>query len=96
MISIDKENDVNFSNRVPSTKSFGDNSKVSKPRFASMLQNVRQEIQSETDNLVAIDAQADEVAGIVQEWIQENQDFEKAKELQEVCFYPLTTTMTVM
>jgi hypothetical protein len=76
MSCVDKENDFNTANRLQSSaKAMG------KPRFGSMLAEVRKEIQVENDNLMAIDCQADEVAGIVKEWVQENNDMHMAAEL---------------
>lgn len=52
-------------------------------RFGSLLKNASKQIQEENDNNVAIDAQADEIIGVMKEWMQENDDIAQAKELAE-------------
>eukprot|EP01033_Poteriospumella_lacustris_P008861 gene8861-6377_t len=80
MACVDKENDINYVNRLREPAP-GALKPASKPRFGSMLAEARKEVQVEGDNLLAIDFQADEVAGIVKEWVQENQDQQLAAEL---------------
>jgi hypothetical protein len=81
-MNADKENDPTFINKnVAASKSFGEPRKVS--RFSSMLNEAMREVQTEEDNLLALNVQADEITSVVQTWVQETNDYEKAQELAQ-------------